>query len=237
MAKANLSEWSELVLNMVDNGVIKTEKVKNTMLNVDRQYYVPGPFDPYLDTALPIGFGATINAPHMHAMVLELLKDHLAPGASALDVGSGSGYLTACMALMVGPTGLVVGIDHIAHLVQLAQRNILNGNSFLLGWDSIIFRTADGRLGYPENAPYDAIHVGAATQNVPSILLEQLAPGGRLVVPVGNRKTYQILMQVDKSLDGKIQKKRISAVRFVHLTDITSQGKRASQITLNDVCG
>lgn len=231
--RSDLSEWGELVFDLVENGSIKSEKVKNIMLAVDRKDYVVGSFDPYLDTELPIGYGATISAPHIHALVLELMKDNLTPGARALDVGSGSGYLTACMGFMVGPSGLVVGIDHVPQLVKLSQQNVLNGNSVLLGWNSIIFREADGRLGFPEYAPYDVIHFGAATQNIPQILIRQLAPGGRLVIPVGGLQNFQFLMQVDKRLDGDIQKKRISTVRFVPLTEINKYEKRLSQMTLN----
>ncbi|XP_014274156.2 protein-L-isoaspartate(D-aspartate) O-methyltransferase [Halyomorpha halys] len=235
MNKSKNSEWNQLILQLTDKGVIKSDKVKRIMMTVDRRNYVSGALDPYLDVALPIGFGAVIDAPHMHAMVLELLKDNLLPGARALDVGSGSGYLTACMGFMVGPSGLVVGIDNIAHLVQLSKQNILKGNSVLVGWNSIMFEEADGRLGYPKFAPYDVINVGAATQNIPEILIKQLAPGGRLVIPVGCLRSYQFLTQVDKRLDGNIQKKKIMTVKVVPLTDRNTLGRRVSQISVTDI--
>lgn len=92
------------------------------MLETDRKYYTP--INPYMDSPQGIGFGVTISAPHMHAHALELLSNQLTEGAKALDVGSGSGYLTMCMALMVGETGRVVGIDHIPELVNFAKSNI-----------------------------------------------------------------------------------------------------------------
>lgn len=93
------------------------------MLKVDRSHYCPSQ-QPYNDSPHPIGFGATISAPHMHAHALEVLKDRLVDGASVLDVGSGSGYLTACMAHMVGPRGTVIGVEHIEELVRQSEVNI-----------------------------------------------------------------------------------------------------------------
>ena len=84
------------------------------------------------DAPEDIGFGVTISAPHMHAYTLEFLKDHLIEGATALDVGSGSGYLTACMGHMVGPKGKVYGIDHIPELVEISKRNIEKDSPDLL---------------------------------------------------------------------------------------------------------
>ena len=92
------------------------------MTNTDRRHYCP--HNPYQDSPQSIGYAATISAPHMHAHALEQLKDHLFPGAQVLDVGSGSGYLTTCMAHMVGPTGCVVGIDHMKELVDMSQKNL-----------------------------------------------------------------------------------------------------------------
>lgn len=101
------------------------------MLKVDRAHYCPSD-EPYLDRPCEIGFGATISAPHMHAAALETLKDKLKDGAKVLDVGSGSGYLTACMAHMVGPSGVVYGVDHIKNLVDQSIVNITNDCKDLL---------------------------------------------------------------------------------------------------------
>lgn len=87
----------------VANGIIRSESVENAMMSVDRGNYVK--INPYMDAPQGIGFNVTISAPHMHAHALELLKDRLVNGERALDVGSGSGYLTACMAIMVGDNG------------------------------------------------------------------------------------------------------------------------------------
>merc|ERR1719326_1255043 len=100
------------------------------MLATDRQNFAPT--GPYADRPQQIGFNATISAPHMHALALELLADHLVPGARTLDVGCGSGYLCACMARMVGPKGLVIGVDHLVPLVSLATDNVKKADADLL---------------------------------------------------------------------------------------------------------
>ena len=107
------------------------------MVAVDRGNYCRT--DPYRDKPQGIGYNVTLSAPHMHAHALELLKDHLKPGMNALDVGSGSGYLTACMALMVGEDGKVIGVDHIKELVDWSGDNIIKdklGLSWAKLWTS-----------------------------------------------------------------------------------------------------
>lgn len=103
-----------------------------------------------------------------HAYALETLKGHMVAGARVLDVGSGSGYLTACMALMVGEGGIVVGIEHINDLVEKSITNIRKSPNLskLLG-NSLRLLPGDGRKGHPDLAPYDAIHVGAAAESIP----------------------------------------------------------------------
>lgn len=93
------------------------------MLKVDRSYYCTSKY-PYNDYPDGIGYGATISAPHMHAKALDVLADKLVDGAKVLDVGSGSGYLTSCIAHMIGPKGNVYGIDHVKELVQQSESNI-----------------------------------------------------------------------------------------------------------------
>ncbi|XP_063138121.1 protein-L-isoaspartate(D-aspartate) O-methyltransferase isoform X2 [Rattus norvegicus] len=112
-------------------------------------------------------FQATISAPHMHAYALELLFDQLHEGAKALDVGSGSGILTACFARMVGHSGKVIGIDHIKELVDDSITNVKKDDPMLLSSGRVRLVVGDGRMGFAEEAPYDAIHVGAAAPVVP----------------------------------------------------------------------
>ncbi|XP_078434238.1 protein-L-isoaspartate O-methyltransferase 1-like isoform X1 [Wolffia australiana] len=198
-------------------GIIKSSEVAEVMETVDRGEFVQDSASAYIDSPLRIGYNATISAPHMHAYCLELLKDHLKPGMRVLDVGSGTGYLTACFSLMVGPTGCAVGVEHIPELVVSSLENIKRSGAVeLLCGGSLSVHVADGRLGYAELAPFDAIHVGAAAPEHPTALIEQLKPGGRMVIPVG--KTFQELKIVDKRLDGSVNISSEIPVRYVPLT-------------------
>lgn len=171
---------------------------------------------------LTVGYNVTISAPHMHAYALDMLKDKLVPGARVLDVGSGSGYLTACMGRLVQPDGKAFGIEHIPQLVDLSIQNIAKHGRSLFDDGTLQIVVGDGRLGYPQGGPYDAIHVGAAAPDRPVKLIEQLKPGGRLVVPVGIGN--QVMMIYEKSLDGnEVHEKATLGVRYVPLTDKEKQ--------------
>mmetsp|Transcript_25203 Transcript_25203/g.54847 ORF Transcript_25203/g.54847 Transcript_25203/m.54847 type:complete len:170 (-) Transcript_25203:228-737(-) len=156
----------------------------------------------------------------MHAFCLQLLCDHLVPGAHVLDVGSGSGYLTAVMGHMVGAEGHVVGIDHISQLVEQSKKDMRANavTASLMDAGAVEVMVGDGREGLPSAAPYDAIHVGAASPEVPEGLVAQLAPGGRMVVPVGEQGQMQCMTVVDKRVDGTIATHKSIAVTYVPLT-------------------
>ncbi|CAN6718094.1 unnamed protein product [Malus baccata var. baccata] len=211
---------------MVDHlksyGVIKSKRVAEVMETIDRALFVPNGTPPYVDSPMSIGYNATISAPHMHAMCLQLLEENLQPGMRALDVGSGTGYLTACFGLMVGPQGRAVGVEHIPELVSSSITNIeKSAAGKLLKEGSLSVHLGDGRQGWPEFAPYDAIHVGAAAPEIPQPLIDQLRPGGRMVIPVGN--IFQDLKVVDKGLDGSISVRTETSVRYVPLTSRDAQ--------------
>ncbi|GAB4860585.1 Protein-L-isoaspartate O-methyltransferase 2 [Ancistrocladus abbreviatus] len=211
---------------MVDHlrryGVIRSKKVAEVMETIDRGLFVPDGAPAYVDSPMPIGYNATISAPHMHATCLELLEQNLQPGMHTLDVGSGTGYLTACFAMMVGPQGRAVGVEHIPELAAESIKNIgKSAAALLLKEGALSIHVGDGRLGWPDAAPYDAIHVGAAAAEIPKPLLDQLKPGGRMVIPVGN--IFQDLKVVDKSLDGSIKVRTETSVRYVPLTSREEQ--------------
>lgn len=202
--------------------MLKSQKVAEVMETVDRGLFVPEGTPPYVDSPMQIGYNATISAPHMHAMCLELLENHLKPGMHALDVGSGTGYLTSCFAIMVGPQGRAVGVEHIPELAEFSIKNIEKSAAAPLMKDgSLAIHVGDGRQGWPEFAPYDAIHVGAAAPSIPPALTEQLKPGGRLVIPVGN--IFQDLKVVDKEMDGTLTVRSETSVRYVPLMSREAQ--------------
>ncbi|GAB1737222.1 hypothetical protein NU219Hw_g1153t1 [Hortaea werneckii] len=168
-----------LIENLASNGLITQARVKQAMLGVDRAHYAPAA--PYQDSPQPIGHRATISAPHMHAAACESLLPYLRPGARVLDIGSGSGYLTHVLAELVKPGGKVIGVEHISALVELGRRN--TGKSVegreLLDQGVVRYVRGDGRLGWMEEGPYDAIHVGAAAEGQNQVLVEQLKAPGR----------------------------------------------------------
>ncbi|MCO5559126.1 hypothetical protein L7F22_012718 [Adiantum nelumboides] len=198
------------------NNILTSAAAAQAMKQIDRADFVLSNTPPYADCPQPIGYGATISAPHMHAYCLSLLSDYLKPGSTVLDVGSGSGYLTAVFAIMVGENGRAVGVEHIPELVQRSIEAIKKGKAeHFLESGKLSIHASDGKLGYPDAAPYDAIHVGAAAAVVPEALMAQLKPGGRMVIPVG--QSLQDLMVIDKQLDGSVKKHSQMGVRYVPL--------------------
>ncbi|KDQ58401.1 hypothetical protein JAAARDRAFT_34191 [Jaapia argillacea MUCL 33604] len=194
------------------------------MLKVDRANYVRNREDAYDDHPQPIGHSQTISAPHMHAHAAQHLLNFLGPGSKVLDVGSGSGYLTAVFHHLVsgeegGPKGKVVGIEHIPQIVQWSRENIRrDGLGEALDNGEIEIIEGDGRLGSPAGGPYDAIHVGAAPPELPQALIDQLAGPGRMFIPVGKRGS-QVVTLVDKDAEGRVRVEDLFGVKYVPLTD------------------
>jgi protein-L-isoaspartate(D-aspartate) O-methyltransferase len=176
----------------------------------------------------PIGHGATISAPHMHAHALEELQDKLVPGARFLDVGSGTGVLLAAAARLVSPGGKVFGVEHIPELVEMSRGNLQKDpqTAAWLADNTINVEVGDGYVGLPQHGPFDAIHVGAAPETVPQALLDQLALGGKLVLPVG--RVMQEFTAIEKDAVGKLSRRTICGVSYVPLTSREKQEAKAA---------
>jgi len=213
--KTRASNNADLVDQLKQHNIISSSLVENVMRDTQRALYSRDSSAAYEDRPHSIGYGVTISAPHMHAYCLEILKDHLKPGASALDVGSGSGYLSACFARMVGPTGRVIGIDVIDPLIKWGRENLTRDDPAFLQTGQITIQLGDGWKGSPEHAPFDAIHVGAAAESVPQPLIDQLKRGGRMVLPVGTHS--QSLVQIDKDMEGRVTQQVLMGVNYVPL--------------------
>jgi protein-L-isoaspartate(D-aspartate) O-methyltransferase len=168
----------------------------------------------YDNRPLPIGHGQTISQPFVVALMTELLD--LQPNDSVLEVGTGSGYQAAVLAELAGT---VCSIEVIPELAGNAAKALASE-----GYANVLLRTGDGGLGWPERAPFDAIIVTAAAPDVPPALIEQLRPGGRMVIPVGPRHGDQELVLVTKNAAGEVTQRSVLPVAFVPLTGGTATG-------------
>jgi protein-L-isoaspartate(D-aspartate) O-methyltransferase len=198
------------LMNRLRDELNLSEKVYKAMLRVPRHFFVPQNYrdDAYADTPLPIGKDQTISAPHMVAIMCELLK--LERGQKVLEVGTGRGYHAAVVAEIIGEDGRVVTIERIPELAQRARETLST-----LGYRNVRVVVGDGSKGFEEEAPYDRIFVTASAPDVPKPLIQQLKNGGRMVLPVGN--FMQSLVIVDKDKHGEVKQESWGAVRFVPL--------------------
>jgi protein-L-isoaspartate(D-aspartate) O-methyltransferase len=207
----NTEKYYEERIRMVENQIerrgIEDSAVLDAMCSVPRHLFVPEAYRSraYEDGPLPIGHNQTISQPYIVALMTELLD--LQPGERVLEVGTGSGYQAAVLAEIADS---VYTIEIVKPLADRA-REILDS----IGYNNIKAMHGDGYQGYEEAAPYDAIIVTAAPDHVPQPLIDQLAMGGCLVIPVGS--IYQYLTLYEKTEEG-LKKKTGIAVRFVPMT-------------------
>jgi len=187
------------------------ERVMSVMARVPRHEFVPAleRRNAYANRPLPIGMGQTISQPFIVALMTDLME--VKPGDRVLEIGTGSGYQAALLAELAGTVYTIEIVEPLAR--EAAER--LNR----LGYRNVVTKIGDGYQGWREHAPFDSIMVTAAPRTVPQPLIDQLKPGGRLVVPVGGQAAGQSLLLLEKQPDGTVTRRTILAVRFVPLTD------------------
>ncbi len=187
---------------------IRNETVLTAMAAVPRHVFVEEALASraYEDTALPLGMGQTISQPYVVARMIELLLNGRSGLGKTLEIGAGCGYQAAVLAQL---TSEVYSVERLGPLLEKAKANMRTLQQF-----NVRLKHADGQMGLPEAAPFDSIIVAAAGTNVPQALLEQLAMGGRLILPVGS--TEQYLSFIERTSQGYVEN-RLDAVRFVPL--------------------
>jgi protein-L-isoaspartate(D-aspartate) O-methyltransferase len=188
---------------------VRDPLVLEAMRHVPREAFVEPGYEEfaYEDGPLPIGEGQTISQPYIVAFLIEAAQ--VRPGASILEVGAGSGYAAAVISQIADR---VYAIERHPSLAEAAQQRL-----GALGYDNINLRVADGTRGWPEAAPFDAILVAAGGPMIPAALKEQLAIGGRLVVPVGERERQQDLLKITRNSKADYEEENLGAVKFVPL--------------------
>ncbi|MDZ7317327.1 MAG: protein-L-isoaspartate(D-aspartate) O-methyltransferase [candidate division KSB1 bacterium] len=186
---------------------VSDPKVLQAMLRVPRHEFVPATYrdDAYEDFPLPIGYGQTISQPYIVAYMTEAL--HLKGGEKVLEIGTGSGYQAAVLAEIAGQ---VYSIEIVEPLCREAAQRLQQ-----LGYANVSVRCGDGYAGWPEAAPFDAIILTAAPEEIPQPLVEQLGEGGRMILPLGRFSQNLVLLTKQ---EGKVNKRNLLPVRFVPMT-------------------
>ncbi|MER8398747.1 protein-L-isoaspartate(D-aspartate) O-methyltransferase [Mesorhizobium sp. M1348] len=187
------------------------ERVLAAMRRIPRHLFVPASVAPYAyqDMPLPIGFDKTVSQPFIVALMTDLLAPQ--PHEAVLEIGTGLGYQTAILADLAGQVWSVEIIEEFASHAEALLRG--------LGFSNVGIRVGDGSRGWPEHAPFDKILVTAAAERTPPALLEQLKPGGRLVLPVGPGEA-QLLTVIDKDAAGQLKTRKLIPVRFSRLETV-----------------
>ena len=219
LAAQDADPYREMRLQMVSGQIasrlegrspVTDTAVLRAMETVPRHHFVlPGDVNrAYSDRPHPIGYGQTISQPYIVAAMTEMLR--VEPGDVVLEIGTGSGYQAAVLAEI---TDSVYTIEVVEPLGREAAQRLTE-----LGYERVRTLIGDGYFGWPEHLPFDGIVVTAAASHIPPPLVEQLRPGGRMVIPIGAPFQVQSLMLVEKRLDGTLIQRNMGAVRFVPLT-------------------
>lgn len=220
VAEENFQKQRHALINIIKADVVMTrefldkeilqEQVLDAMRKVPRHEFVPEELRPsaYRNKPLPIGYGQTISQPYIVAIMTDLLE--LDQDSKVLEIGTGSGYQAAVLAEL---SQSVFTIEIIEDLAREAAQRLGR-----LGYTNVQARTGDGYYGWEAEAPFDAIMVTAAASYIPPPLIKQLKPGGRMIIPVGDRFMVQQLVLVTKDQDHKVTTRQLLPVAFVPLT-------------------
>ena len=202
---------------------VRDRRVLEAMRSVPREAFLPPEIEEfaYADAPLPIERGQTISQPYIVALMAAAAE--LGSGDRVLEIGTGSGYAAAVLGRIARE---VYTVERHEELARLAAKRLAE-----LAFSNVWVRHGDGTLGWPEHAPYDAIVVAAGGPKVPEALLDQLAPGGRLVMPVGEGRGFQQLLRMTRETDGSLRREELGDVRFVPL--IGAQGWTAEPAEWN----
>ena len=208
-----MTDFVELRERMIERQIaargIRDPKLLDAFRQVPRELFVSPDYgrQAYGDHPLPIEAGQTISQPYIVALMIEAAA--IGPEDRVLEVGAGSGYAAAVISRIAGE---VIAIERKPELVAVARERMER-----LGYHNVTIVEGDGTRGWPDGAPYDAILAAASGSHVPQPLIDQLAPGGRLVMPVGGRAWSQQLVKLTRLADGRIERERLGEVRFVPL--------------------
>jgi len=209
--KGMLRERKKLVENLQSYGYIKSEEVKEAMLKVPREEFMPleNKQYAYKDQPLPIGEGQTISAPHMVAIICDMLQ--IKKGMKILEIGSGFGYNAAVVAELIGPEGHLFTTERIAFLAKKAEENLKR-----TGYNKCVTVVhTDGTRGLEQEAPFDRIYATASAPKVPEPLKKQLKIGGRLLTPIGPQSYFQELICISRESEDKYESRKLGGVAFV----------------------
>jgi len=200
----------EMVRVQLERRGISDERVLQAMREVPRHLFIDEKYRhlAYADHPLPIDAEQTISQPYIVGLMTEVIE--IEKGEKVLEIGTGSGYQAAVLAHL---TDEVYSVEIIKELAEKADRTLKK-----LGYTQVRIKWGDGNLGWAENAPYDAVIVTCASKEVPPALFEQLREGGKMVIPIGDPSSFQILTLIEKR-QGKKAEKEILGVRFVPMTE------------------
>ena len=218
--KERIEERVKMVARQIQARDVNDPNVLKAMRIVPRHAFVPQSEQSvaYIDSPLPIGYDQTISQPYIVGFMTEALK--LDPNSKVLEIGTGSGYQAAVCAEIAKE---VYTIEIVKELAELAKERLKE-----LGYPNVFVKAGDGFFGWPEHAPFDAIIGTAAAGRVPEPLIEQLKPGGRMILPVGGPRDFQYLVLITKDDEGNLAKRKVMPVRFVPMTGEVEKPKKES---------